>query len=86
MIGQHFVEVDTMERVFNNRFAQIMELLQQQGLSLSMSSKSGFRDIERNGQYICQISEERLIWDDRVNANETVQEDFGKVLQVLESV
>lgn len=31
-----------MERVFNNRFAQIMELLQQQGLSLSMSSKSGF--------------------------------------------
>ena len=86
MIGQHFVEVDTMERVFNNRFAQIMELLQQQGLSLSMSSKSGFWDIERNGQYICQINEERLIWDDRVNANETVQEDFGKVLQVLESV
>ena len=75
-----------MERVFNNRFAQIMELLQQQGLSLSMSSKSGFWDIERNGQYICQISEERLIWDDRVNAKETVQEDFGKVLQVLESV
>lgn len=75
-----------MERVFNNRFAQIMELLQQQGLSLSMSSKSGFWDIERNGQYICQISEERLIWDDRVNANETVQEDFWKVLQVLESV
>lgn len=75
-----------MERVFNNRFAQIMELLQQQGLSLSMSSKSGFWDIERNGQYICQISEERLIWDDCVNANETVQEDFGKVLQVLESV
>ena len=75
-----------MERVFNNRFAQIMELLQQQGLSLSMSSKSGFWDIERNGQYICQISEERLILDDRVNANETVQEDFGKVLQVLESV
>ena len=52
-----------MERVFNNRFAQIMELLQQQGLSLSMSSKSGFWDIERNGQYICQISEERLIWE-----------------------
>ena len=75
-----------MERVFNNRFAQIMELLQQQGFSLSISSKSGFWDVERIGQYICQISEERLVWDDRVNANETVQEDFGKVLQVLESV
>ena len=70
----------------NNRFAQIMELLQQQGFSLSISSKFGFWDVERNGQYICQISEERLVWDDRVNANETVQEDFGKVLQVLESV
>ena len=75
-----------MEQVFNNRFVQIMELLQQQELLPIHIIKIWFWNVERNGQYICQISEERLVWDDRVNANKTVQEDFGKVLQVLESV
>ena len=75
-----------MEQILSNRFAQIKELLQQQNFSLSISSNSGYWDVERNGQYICKISEKQLVWDDRVNANETAQEDFGKVLQVLESV
>lgn len=75
-----------MAQVQNDRFEQIKRLLQEGGFSLSPSKEDGIYDVARDGRYLCQVSTEKLIYDERVNADATTQAAFDEVIRIVHSV
>ena len=75
-----------MAPVQNDRFEQIKKLLQEGGFSLSPSKEDGIYDVARDGRYLCQVSAEKLIYDERVNADTATQAAFDEVMRIGHSV
>lgn len=75
-----------MAQEHNDRFEQIKRLLQEGGFSLSPSKEDGIYDVARDGRYLCQVSAEELIYDERVNADTTTQAAFDEVIRIVHSV
>lgn len=75
-----------MAQEHNDRFEQIKRLLLESGFSLSPSKEDGIYDVARNGSYLCQVSAEKLIFDERVNTDTTTQAAFDEVMRIVHSV
>lgn len=70
----------------DRRFSQITKCLEQHGYALRVSETAGFWTVMRDGRSICQLNGEKLIYDDNVYADESVQAHFNEVLQLVHSI
>lgn len=75
-----------MEQEKDSRLSRIALCLEQSGYSLEPADKAGLWTVKRDGQSICLINDEKLIWDDNVYADESVQAYFNEVLQLFHSI
>ena len=75
-----------MAQEHNDRFEQIKRLLQEGGFFFFFSKEDGIYDVAWDGRYLCQVSAEKLIFDERVNTDTTTQAAFDEVMRIVHSV